>query len=439
MLSNRLSGNSAMFGVILVLVLLAILVYIEPTYFKYIFKTFLGNLILFSAIGVISILDIRWGIGFAAMSFIIYQAFHISEGFAGSSPGSGGVDSLRGLYPEGYPMPKGDMVWPPSVIDDFIKFQKIHNPNVRFDLDILQKQATAQEVETLLKTGKWPWSPDVQTMYKKAIAENNIINTEPGSSLENAQTVYNQNAILQLLSWNSKEGSFLLNGSIIGHTADMPENINNLIRCGKNSDIDSDNGSSGNGSGDISMQKIEYTGYNGIYGNMNSTVTPVDYNNLPSLVNGFSFTSGVGACNPCVALQNPADYSCPFLLNTGNGAEVSNVWQQLWGIDSEGQKKIVPEVLTPPESSSPEKEKLHKREFPLLNELKNEIIKSQKELEEKEREKKEREKKDREKKDREDKKKDTNITDIQGSIIPPIVSNETHDIPQINYGTKNVF
>uniref|UniRef100_A0A6C0B0K3 Uncharacterized protein n=1 Tax=viral metagenome TaxID=1070528 RepID=A0A6C0B0K3_9ZZZZ len=412
---NRLSGNSAMFGVILVLVLLAILVYIEPTYFKYIFKTFLGNMILFAMIGLICMLDIRWGIGFAAMSFIVYQAFHISEGFAGD--GSGGVDSLRGLYPEGYPIPKGNTVWPPSVIDDFIKFQKIHNPNVKFDLDILQKQATAEEAESLLKNGKWPWSPDIQSMYKKAIAENNIINTEPGSSLNNAQTVYNQNAILQLLSWNSKEGSFLLNGSIIGHTADMPDNINNLIRCGKNGDSE-----------DLSMQKIEYTGYNGIYGNMNSTVTPVDYKDLPSLVNGFSFTDGVGACNPCVALNDPADYSCPFLLNTGNGAEVSNVWQQLWGVDSEGQKKMNPEELTP------DKKKLNKKEFPLLNELKDEIIKSQEEIE-----KEKGKEKGKNGKEKKGKKMEKNIGDIQGSVIPPIVSNETHDISEINYGTKNVF
>ena len=149
---------------------------------------------------------------------------------------------------------------------------------MRFDLDILQKQATAEEVEELMKNGKWPWSTNVQNMYKQAIAENNIIKTQPGASLENAQTVYNQAAIIELLSWNSKEGSFLLNGAIIGHTPDMPENINNLVRCGKNSST-----------GDISMQKIQYTGYNGIYGNMNSTVTPVKNSDLPTAVNGFKF------------------------------------------------------------------------------------------------------------------------------------------------------
>ena len=409
---NRLSGNSAIFGVILVLILLAILVYVKPTYFKYMFKSFLGNLILFSIIIIICILDIKWGIGFAAISFIIYQAFHISclkDGFEGfSADGSGvGVNSLRGLYPEGYPIPK-KIVWPPDVIDKFIVFQKIHNPNVRFDLDILQKQASVEEVKELLKNGKWPWSSDIQTMYKQAIAENNIINTDPGASLNNTQTIYNQNAILQLLSWNAKEGSFLLNGAIIGHTEEMPDNINNLIRCGKNSE-----------SGDLSMQKIEYTGYNGIYGNMNSVVTPVDFNKLPTLVNGFSFTSDVGACNPCIALKDPADYSCPFLLNTGNGAEVSSVWQQLWGVESDGQKKKKTDLSF--EMLTIDKKKLNKKEFPLLNELKDEIVKS-KIFQEKKNEKNE---------------KNTNIADIQGSVIPPIESN---DISEVYHSrTTNVF
>jgi hypothetical protein len=45
-------------------------------------------------------------------------------------------------------------------------------------------------------------------------------------------------------------------------------------------------------------------------------------------VNGFKFLNG--ACNPCSPLDNPPNYSCPFSLNTGNGAEVSPIWKLLW-------------------------------------------------------------------------------------------------------------
>lgn len=375
----RISGGS-MTGAILVLILLAILVYVKPSYFKFLFKSFLGNLIVAFIVIVISIMDIKWGIGIAAVAVIVYQAFQIScvevEGFGSSSSSdkkkdsisSRGVSSARGLFPEGYPVPKTS-IWPENIIADFVKFQKIHNPNLRFDLDIIQKQASVGEVQELLKNGKWPWSSSVQEMYKRAIQENNIINTEPGASLENAQTVYNQAAIMELLSWNSKEGSFLINGAVIGHTEDMPANINNVVRCGKDS-----------ASGKLSMQKIEYTGYNGIYGNMNSKVTPVSNSDLPKVVNGFKFLGS--ECNPCVALNDPADYSCKFSLNTGNGAEVSSVWQKLWGVnaqgvpvaanndDSKSATTTAKTALTPDAVTT----NFNKDEFPLLNQLKDELM-----------------------------------------------------------------
>jgi len=585
----RVAGGS-MIGVILVLILLAILVYVKPSYFKFLFKSFLGNLFVAFIVIVISIMDIKWGIGVAAVAVIVYQAFQIScvevEGFessckpgcsaptaptgnckvsddkktlicpwecstnsnnyqfnpdgstvncvypsecsscgapvtfpnpsapestacfdsefgccsdgntaktdsagsncptdkppvaacftskygccpdgvtpavdtAGSNcsasgtssnpwnnkpfdtknywhsdsywrskdsktgssgSGSSGVSSARGLFPEGYSVPKTS-IWPQNLIADFIKFQKIHNPNLRFDLDIIQKQANVSEVQALLRSGKWPWSSAVQEMYKQAIQENNVINTEPGASLENAQTVYNQTAIMELLSWNSKEGSFLINGAVIGHNKDMPANINNLVRCGKD-----------NSSGDISMQKIEYTGYNGIYGNMNSKVTPVSNSDLPKLVNGFKFLGS--DCNPCVALNDPADYSCHFSLNTGNGAEVSSVWQKLWGVNVKGEP--VPNSETELHSKARSKlkpdtatETFNKKEFPLLNKLKDELMRGASLVDV-----------SFKKPPTVDSFSNANISSITGSSVPAILSNEPREKTAIYYGTKNSF
>lgn len=575
---NYIPGG-AMVGVILVLILLAILVYVKPSYFKFLFKSFLGNLIVAFIVIVISVMDIKWGIGVAAVAVIVYQAFQIScvevEGFnsspckpgcaapteptgncvvsddkktvlcpwecstdsndykfnkyghgsancvydsecatcgdpvtfdnpdvpstacsssqygccsdgdttkidpsgsncppdekhvaacsnskygccpdgktaavdtegsncsksgSGSESGSGsnpwdnsdifhkdskhkdskkkpsGVSSVRGLFPEGYPVPK-IFIWPENIIADFIKFQKTRNPNLRFDLDIIQKQANVGEVQELLKNGKWPWSPAVQEMYKRAIQENNIINTEPGASMNNAQTVYNQTAILELLSWNSKEGSFLINGAVIGHNEDMPENINNVVRCGTS-----------NSGGDISMYKIEYTGYNGIYGNMNSKVTPVNNADLPSVINGFKFLGS--ECNPCVALNNPADYSCHFSLNTGNGAEVSSVWQKLWGVNAQGapvpdsdtKSKLKPDSVT---------STFNKKEFPILNQLKDEIMRGASLVDV-----------SFKKPPSADSVSDAKISSVTGSSVPAILSNESHDQNAVYYGTKNSF
>jgi len=487
-LGDRARTNGGVIGVILVVILLAILVNVKPNYFKYLFKSFLGNLILAFVIIIIGIMDIKWGIGFAAIAFIIYQAFQIScvqvEGFASNAstckPGcvastqpngncklsddkktlncpwecstkpsdynntnctyasecsvcspnttwtknsvgqwikglvgvapsassgfvassvsssansaaptdstgktvatSGKPDtgvtssttskSLFGLFPEGYPIPK-NTVWPKKVIDDFVAFQKVHNPNLRFDLDVIQQQATAKEAETLLKTGKWPWSPDVITLYKNAIAQNNIINAEPGASLLTAQSVYNQTAIVGLLSWGTKEGTFLLNGAIIKHTDGMPDNINNLVRCGKDKET-----------GKISMQKVVYTGYNGVNGSIVSRVTPIANADIPKEVTGFKFLKS--ECNPCSALDDPANYSCPFSLDVGNGAEVSEVWKQLWGLNSTGSMtpgttktdSLSPETVSSPGStSSLYSNALNKVDFPILSQLGDELMK----------------------------------------------------------------
>jgi len=498
---NGNKTNGGIVGVILVVVLLAILVNVKPNYFKYLFKSFLGNLILAFLIIIIGIMDVKWGIGLAAITFIIYQAFQIScvqvEGFGStckpgcaaptkptgnckvsldkktlscpwecttdpsnykfdkyghgsanciyssecdscgapitldnpaytsnacsasqfgccsdgntskvdaagsncSASGSSGNNkdvssknskskssgyksekpdtgitssttskSLWGLFPEGYPIPKTS-VWPQKVIDDFVAFQKVHNPNLRFDLDVIQKQATAEEAQTLLKTGKWPWTPDVITLYKNAVAQNNIINNEPGSSLLVVQSVYNQTAIVELLSWNTKEGSFLLNGAIIKHTDGMPDNINNLVRCGKDKET-----------GKISMQKVVYTGYNGINGSIVSRITPIANADIPKEVNGFKFLKT--ECNPCSALDDPANYSCPFSLDVGNGAEVSEVWKQLWGLNSSGSTtpgatktdSLSPATVLSPATTSTEIP-FNKDDFPILSQLGEELMK----------------------------------------------------------------
>ena len=396
-----LGTTSSSVGILLVIILSAILVSVKPDYFKYLFKTVLGNLFMIVLIIIISLVDIKWGVGIAAVSFIIYQAFQIScvqkDGFSSydsyyqkkfhhndiddknktqnnNQSNSSNSNSNRnshdkekpetgitkkhnwGLIPEGYPIPK-TKIWPQYVIDEFIEFQKKYNPNIRFDLDIVQKQASATEAKVLLKTGKWPWSSDIIRLYQDTIAHNNIINTEPEISSMNARAIYNQRAILELLSWNSKEGTFLTGGSVIGHTEGLPDNINNVVRCG----IDKSNGS-------MSMQKIIYNK------NGDKTITNINNSDIPKEVNGFKFLKG--ECNPCGPLSDPASYSCPFSLNIGNGSEVSTSWQHLWGINSEGDSthglkktdKLSPENISSMIDSN-------KGEFPLLSQLRDELMK----------------------------------------------------------------
>lgn len=246
--------------------------------------------------------------------------------------------------------PTNTTPWPQNVVKQFLQFQHMHNPHVTFDMKIVQQQATVDEVKQLIKDGKWPWSQDVQNMYKDAVANNSIIRRSPATAEQVAQTIYNQTAIMELLSWNTKEGTFLLSGVTIGHSPDMPATTNNIVKCGQS-----------NG-GDIALEKIVYSGYDSINGRMLTQVTPVSNEEIPQVVNGFEFVDK--PCNPCVALRNPNDYSCPFVLNTGNGYNISPIWAKLWGITSSSTE-------SKPEETSDAS--LDKDNFPILNKLKDEI------------------------------------------------------------------
>ena len=234
---------------------------------------------------------------------------------------------------------------------EFANFENTHNPNFQFDMNIIQKQASPEEVKYLIKNNKWPWSDAVKAMYKDAIMRNSTISMDPGVAMDVAQTIYNETAVKQMLSWNTKEGAFLLTGVTVGHTKGLPDNLNNIVRCGLPNGVD----------GGAVMEKITNVGYDGINGSMTKNYATVPNSELPNLVPGFKFLKG--ECNPCVALDDPANYSCPFSLNVGDGGEVSTIWKDLWGLVSGG-------------GSSSGSKKHNKKEFPILNELKNELNKA---------------------------------------------------------------
>ena len=224
-------------------------------------------------------------------------------------------------------------------------------------------------------------------------------------------------AIVKLLSWGTKEGTFLLNGSVIKHTDGMPDNINNLIRCGKDRETDK-----------ITMQKVLYTGYNGVNGSIVSNITPIANADIPKQVTGFKFLKS--ECNPCSALDDPADYSCPFSLNLGNGTEVSGVWKQLWGLNSTGS--ITPGAIKT-DALSPENVKpvvdFNKTDFPILSQLKDELMKSISYM-----------KFSFEKPSTamSNTPGSQNIGAITGSSVPSIVTNGSPE-RKIYYGTKNTY
>ena len=208
-------------------------------------------------------------------------------------------------------------VWSPDLIKRFNIYQTTMNKNkTYFDLDTLQKQASTDEVEQLLETGFWPWPDALKNDYIEKVWSSPIIKIDPHYALDYAMRIYNQTAARELLAWNTKEGQFLLYGGDLGVSDGMPKNVHNTIKCSTDSN------------GNSVMEKKVFTGMNLWNGFMNTTTTTVKPEDIPKEMPGFTFVKN--PCNPCVALNSPGDFSCPFKLNVKGDDSISNPWTSLW-------------------------------------------------------------------------------------------------------------
>ena len=333
---TSLFNKTELIGLLSVLIALWGILYIIPDMFFSLFNTILGNFILLLATILIGSKNYAYGILTGAVFVIMYRFSHMKEGFE----------------------------WTQESTDAFIKLNSSVHPNTVFDTIEIKKQANQEELDYYLENGMWPWSQEVQNLYKKAVMTNPFVRSDPQDSVNKARTIYNQSIILEMLSWQTKEGRFLTNGVSVGDKLeDLPSGwgdygyssglitkMNNVIRCGTDA------------SGNVAMQQTKYTGKDGITGAQTHETTPVDYNDLDALIPGFSFIRD--KCNPCIALNGPPDYSCPFNLDiSGNRHGVSAVWQYLWGVNTDPLKSYSSAI---PENVNPE-------EFPILSELKSEL------------------------------------------------------------------
>ncbi len=217
------------------------------------------------------------------------------------------LNNLLGINSYG----KEGFTWSRDLLTRFNTFQDTVNlNNNQFNLKVLQDQASPEEAEELLKTGYWPWSQATQDQYYESVWQNPIIKIFPGVALEYAMKLYNETAVKRLMSWNTKEGQFLLYGGKAGD--------NTVIKCSEDPDKNP------------VLQKTTINGYNLWNGYKNTSTVNIQNDNIPKEMPGFSFVKN--SCNPCSALNDPADYSCPFKLNVEGDNETSAVWKNLWNI-----------------------------------------------------------------------------------------------------------
>jgi hypothetical protein len=255
--------------------------------------------------------------------------------------------------------------------EDFLKIQNTINKNKIFDMNKINSQASEEELNYFNENGKWPWSQEVIKLYEESINRNPYIRTLPGIATDYARTIYNENAILLILTYQTKEGLFLINGVLVKDPSgnkmeELPSGFGNFPY---------ESGLLGNRVDDIikcnmknnTLERISYTGKGGIFGEQTEKVTPVDYKELEKIIPGFTFLNE--PCNPCSAMADKPDYSCAYRLKVKDKPPfISSVWQYLWGINDnplESQPSFLSESINP-------------NEFPLLSELQSELQKQNK-------------------------------------------------------------
>lgn len=268
---------------------------------------------------------------------------------------------LIGIYfYSGSAFPKEGFIstnWSTQTIQNFLNFEQTTNPNLIFDVDLIQQQATEAEVKTLLQTGKWPWNDETKKFYMDAVKNNTMLKVSPAGAMDQARSIYNQTIIREMLSWSAPEGQFLLRGAYSAATnqnqndgsgtygidSGLITKNNNLIRCG----IDSNN--------NVVLQQTENMGNDGITGAHIKKTNKIDYNKLPSLLPGFRFIGS--PCDPCSALNSPPKYTCPFSLTS---KDPSPIWASLWRLQTSS-------------SNANSNSNTNTNSFPILNELKSEL------------------------------------------------------------------
>lgn len=342
-------NRTKIIGLLTILIVLWLILYFIPEIFSSLFNTILGNLILITVAILTLMFNLQYGIIVSIVLIIMYrftQLSHSKEGFT----------------------------WNNQATQDFLLIENTINKNKIFDVNMIQRnQASQQELNYFNKHGMWPWSQNTKKLYIEALNNNPFIRTYPGDSINYARTLYNESAILQLISFQTKEGQFLINGVLVRDPSgnkmeDLPSGFGDfpyksgLIEHDKRFDVIKCNMKNPNGG---SLERIKYTGKGGIFGEQTSQITDVDYNNLENIIPGFKFLNG--PCNPCVAIGEKPNYSCPFQLKVKDKSPfISNVWQTLWNINDNPLQSL-PSFLS---------ENINQNEFPLLSELQSELNKS---------------------------------------------------------------
>jgi len=356
-------------GFLSILIFLWMILYVIPDIFNTLFHTLLGNFIILLGIILLGSKDIKYSLLALLLVIVLYRFSQINN------PSS----SLK----EGF-------TWSQQSITNFTKLQDTLNPHVVFDTNKIQQQASQEEVDYFLQNQLWPWSQEVQDLYKESVMNNQYIQINPEDAVNQARQIYNQQIILEIISWQKKEGQFLLNGVIVNDISGNDISGNDVSgnepysRNGAGSYAFSSGLISTENNPNIKVIKCKSDGsgnyalYQGQYDEAKGTqvYSNVEASDLENIIPGFKFVSQ--PCNPCVALNSPPNYTCPFTLDLSNNNSqgqsnnlfsnnISKVWQYLWGINTEPLQSVASAISQTNQSNT------NPNNFPILSQLQVEL------------------------------------------------------------------
>lgn len=355
-------NKTRLIGLLTILLSFWLVLYFIPEVFISLFNTLLGNLILLVIVLLVYMNNRIYGLITGLIFLLLFRLSKLSkkEGFNLNIDGTFTIDDNNN-----YERANGNFTQNSKL--NYLKIQNTINRGKVFDMNTIATQASQEELDYFNKNGMWPWSQRVIDLYEEAINNNPYIRTLPELATKKARTQYNEAAILRVLSYQTKEGQFMLNGVLVkdlsgnninelpsgfggfGYSSGLTNNKTyDIIKCNLKDDFNP-------------IERITYTGKGGIE---TEKVTKVDYKDLENLIPGFTFLSS--PCNPCKAMSEIPDYSCPFKLKVKNKSPfISDVWQHLWNIN-DNPLESKPSFLT---------EYINPNTFPLLSELQTEINK----------------------------------------------------------------
>jgi len=283
-------------GLLTILLAAWILLYLIPEIFVSLFNTLLGNLVLIVTTILVYTKNKYFGIGLGIAFLVLFRFAQLSRTSSHSKEG-----------------------FTQKSINDFLLIQDTINKHKVFDMNIISQQASQAELDYFNTNGLWPWSIPTIELYQEAIRKNPYIRADAADATNYARTIYNEAAILRVLSYQTKEGQFLIDGVLVkdpqgNQTEELPSGFGSFpyesgLQADRTYDVIKCNL---NNESKPALERIKYTGHDGIYGQQTKQTTPVDYNELENIIPGFKFENN--PCNPCGLLADIPDYSCRFKL-----------------------------------------------------------------------------------------------------------------------------